>query len=527
VGTRRKDRTITLLREGYRFSDRVVGTPAGRSVLGPRAAVNDPATDEPAEAGSDASGARPGLVAGPDPVGIRLLGRPAVLVQGAQGVRVFYDGARMRRHRATPQPVRGVLFGSGAVHDLDDEPHRHRKGMFLDAVEPERLVELTDLVRAGWRERFERWRDGDDVFGAAVEVFGAAVQRWGGLTGSESDVRARSQDLFRVVDGFGSLGLRGLRALWSRLAADRWARWAVRQVRRGGLTPPAGSALALVAAHRDPSGRLLPARTAGVELLNVLRPSTAVAWYAAFAALALVEHPEWRSRVAREVAAQDGRAQNGAARNGAAQEGSAQEGSAQDGASRCPYRPAVTTADGVRAAAAGPIIAAVAHEVRRLYPFVPVLAARIRQDDAVAGCPVGRGQRVVLDVWGIAHDPRAWPDPHRFDPARFLADSPAGSAGSAGSAASAAVARERSESDWFVPQGGDSAATGHRCPGEGVTTVLLAVTIQELARREWGLPPQDLRFPERRMPTRPRSGVQLRLLADPAAQPEPDGTDRS
>jgi hypothetical protein len=53
-----------------------------------------------------------------------------------------------------------------------------------------------------------------------------------------------------------------------------------------------------IATHHDADGRELDARTAGVELLNVLRPTVAVARYVTFAALALHDHPEWRSRLA-------------------------------------------------------------------------------------------------------------------------------------------------------------------------------------------------------------------------------------
>lgn len=68
--------------------------------------------------------------------------------------------------------------------------------------------------------------------------------------------------------------------------------------RSGRRSPREGSVLARVAAHRGPDGELLDAHTAGVELLNVLRPTVAVARFAAFGALALAESPEWARRLA-------------------------------------------------------------------------------------------------------------------------------------------------------------------------------------------------------------------------------------
>jgi len=134
-------------------------------------------------------------------------------------------------------------------------------------------------------------------------------------------------------------------------------------------------------------------------------------------------------------------------------------------------------------------VAAFAQEVRRRYPFVPVLAAVAREDQDVLGVPVPRGGLVVLDVHGTDHDPTHWPDPDRFDPDRFLAGPV--------------------DPDTLVPQGGGDVATGHRCPGEDVVLTMIAVATRTLARLDYTLPPQDLEVDLSRVPTRPRSGVLL------------------
>lgn len=152
---------------------------------------------------------------------------------------------------------------------------------------------------------------------------------------------------------------------------------------------------------------------------------------------------------------------------------------------------------------------AFANEVRRFYPFVPMLPAKARTDLHVEGIAVRLGQRVLLDIFGIDHDEDNWPAGDTFDPGPFLADP------------------RLVSSDVFVPQGGGSAATGHRCPGEGVTTALLMATLSALARLDWTVPAQDLSIPMRRMPTRPRSGVVLTLpgggpsRSRPRADPPP------
>jgi cytochrome P450 len=127
----------------------------------------------------------------------------------------------------------------------------------------------------------------------------------------------------------------------------------VRRNRKGQIQPPPGTALRAAADARNRKGKLLPERVAATTLLNVLRPTVAVAWFVAFAGKALHEHPEWRKRIA----------------------------------------------GGDEAA-----LNAFAHEVRRLYPFVPVLAARARTAQDVLGVRVPRGGLVVLDVHGTDHD---------------------------------------------------------------------------------------------------------------------------
>ena len=71
----------------------------------------------------------------------------------------------------------------------------------------------------------------------------------------------------------------------------------IQEVRRGTLTPPAGTALEQIALFRDGDGSFLSEHVAAVELLNVIRPTVAVSRYLVFCAHALHEHPEWRERL--------------------------------------------------------------------------------------------------------------------------------------------------------------------------------------------------------------------------------------
>jgi fatty-acid peroxygenase len=369
----------------------------------------------------------------------RLLCRRAVVVGGAEGVRRFYD-PRLRRRGAFPLPLKLVLFGPGTVHGLDDAEHRLRKALFLNVITPETVAGLGERAEREWGSAIERWRGRDHVvlFDEAVRVLAASVLPWAGVPVEGDELGRRATQLATVLDGFATPGPSYVRAVRARLQVDRWARDLIRRTRRGELRPPEGSALHAAAQARNGKDRLLREPVAATTLLNVVRPTIAVAWFVAFAGRALHEHPEWCTRIA----------------------------------------------DGDQEA-----LSAFAQEVRRLYPFVPVLAARARRRQDVLGVDVPRGGLVVLDVHGTDHEPAHWPDPDRFDPGRFR---------------SGPV-----DPDTLVPQGGGDVALGHRCPGEGVTLRMLEVAVRALACASFTVPAQDLGYDLSRVPTRPRSGVLL------------------
>src|SRR4051794_8656769 len=373
----------------------------------------------------------------------RLLGRRAVVVGGPEGVRRFYD-PRLRRRGAFPAPVKLVLFGPGTVHGLDDVEHRLHKALFLGVITPETVAALGERAQQEWSSRIERWTDRDRVvlFDEAVEVLAASVLPWAGVPVDARELPRLARQLATVLDGFATPGPAYARAVLARLRAGRWAKRLVRRTRAGQNRPAPGTALHAAAEARDPKGKLLPERVAATTLLNVVRPTVAVAWFVAFAGKALHENPQWRDRIAAGDAA---------------------------------------------------ALDAFAQEVLRLYPFVPVLAARARSAQDVLGNRVPRGGLVVLDVHGTDHDPAHWIDPDRFDPNRFL--------------------QGEVERDALVPQGGGDVTTGHRCPGEGVTLTMIAVAARALAGHTDQVPDQDLGYDLSRIPTLPRSGV---VLAEPA-----------
>lgn len=399
----RTDRTLTVLREGYLFGGR-----------------------ECARTGAG------------DAVPVRVAGTRYVLLRGREGARAFYDRDLMVRAGAVPRRISGVLFGEGAVHGLDGDAHRHRKAMFLGVLGADRVAALEDAARESWHVRAGEGAGGEEsLFEVASQVLCRTICAWAGVPPDRVPT-GLARTLRDMVEGATGLGARHLRGRLARRRGDRWASALVRAVRTGEVVPASGSALAAVAAHRDLEGRLLPERTAGVELLNVLRPAVAVDRLVVFAAMALEEHPWWRDRVRDDAPDGEGELER------------------------------------------------FVLEVRRRAPFVPALAARPVRDAVVDGVRLVAGRRVLLDVFGTDHDPRAWTDPFRFAPDRF---------------------RGRPVDPYeLVPQGGGELATGHRCPGEGATTALLRGSVRALAQDlRYDVPAQDLRVSPRRLLGLPRS----------------------
>ncbi|MFF8610393.1 cytochrome P450 [Streptomyces sp. NPDC015346] len=377
----------------------------------------------------------------------RLLGHPTVALHGPDAVPFFYDENHVRRHDALPGPVLDTLFGRGAVHTLDAEEHRVRKALFVgELTDPAGVAELVDRVRAEWRRTFAPPHGREVVlFDEAAHVLARAVCAWAGLPLTPEQTERMAEDCVAMVDGFATAGPRQLRARRARTRQERLLARLVEEARGGAARAPATPFDAVVR-HRDADGEELDARTAAVELLNIVRPTVAIAWFVAFAAHAMDRWPGQRHLLRED-----------------------------DGSYAEPYTETY----------AEPF----AHEVRRFYPFAPFVGGLAATDLRRDGEDISAGTLVLLDVYGQNHDPELWHDPYRFDPERFMRRAP--------------------RPDELIPQGGGDAKSGHRCPGEDITVTVLAALSTELSRMDYTVPEQDLRIPLHRVPTRPRSGFRL------------------
>jgi fatty-acid peroxygenase len=239
----------------------------------------------------------------------------------------------------------------------------------------ERVAKLAAISAEEWQNALQRWRKQPQVvlFDESLDVLWRSVCRWTDAPCDELDARETVASLEAMIGGGSALGARHWRARAARRDLERWARRAIED-RRAAEPSPNPSVVEEIARHRDLDGRWLPLHTAAVELLNIVRPTVAVAYYVAFAAAALERYPLCKQRLA----------------------------------------------------AGGPAeLASFVHEVRRFYPFFPFIAARVRSDFSWRGYRFRRGRRVLVDVYGTDRDARYWQRADEFLPERFERRDPA------------------------------------------------------------------------------------------------------
>lgn len=300
---------------------------------------------------------------------VRLFLSRTLCMTGPAAALLFYDGERFQRHGAAPALLVQTLFGKGGVQSLDGPMHHARKEMFMRLMTPESIQQLAEGMVAHWKERLPRWEKSGRVvlFDEVQEILCAAVCQWAGVPVTASEIPLRTGQLSALIEGPGMIGLRYLRGRSARKRADQWIAGLIESARSAGLEENRDDALAVVARHVDADGKRLDPQVAAVELINLLRPTVAIARYIVFTAVALHHYPH--------------------------------------------HRPAADADEDE--------VTRFVQEVRRFYPFFPFVAARVRRTFEWEGWRFEKGRRVLLDLYGTNHDARTWRQPQVFDPQRF------------------------------------------------------------------------------------------------------------
>jgi fatty-acid peroxygenase len=136
-------------------------------------------------------------------------------------------------------------------------------------------------------------------------------------------------------------------------------------------------------------------------------------------------------------------------------------------------------------------------EVRRFYPFIPIIGGRVLEPFDWRGHKFTKDEWVLFDIYGTNHDPRIWGDPEVFRPERF-------------------------EQQAFGPfdlvsHGAGDRRKTHRCPGEWITTEQMKTIVRILVREmRYEVVSENLELDLARIPALPRKPLfisQVQLTA--------------
>jgi cytochrome P450 len=121
-------------------------------------------------------------------------------------------------------------------------------------------------------------------------------------------------------------------------------------------------------------------------------------------------------------------------------------------------------------------LGALVKEVLRIRPPIPVAAGRVLNEPFVIGPhSIPAGTLIMIDAWGVHHDPELYPEPERFEPERFLDQAP--------------------EPYTWLPFGGGA----HRCLGAALAELEIKVGLRTILERVAIAPADaDLAPPARR-----------------------------
>ncbi|MCJ8008715.1 cytochrome P450 [Lederbergia wuyishanensis] len=367
----------------------------------------------------------------------RLLGKKAICMGGKEAAELFYDNEKFMRQGAAPNRVLQTLFGAKGVQTLDGTEHKHRKEMFMSLMSHERIEQLIILLRKEWESTVTRWEGMNEVvlYEEVKEILCRVACEWAGVPIQEDEIKSRSKEFGSLFESVAAIGPNHWLGRTARNNIEKWIIGLVEEVRNQELESTENTALHQFSWHRDLEGNLLDAEVAAVEVVNIIRPIIAISIFINFTALAIHQFPEAKAKL-------------------------------QSSGEK--YTEMFI------------------QEVRRFYPFFPLVAARVKKDFIWNGYTFDAGTLTLLDLYGTNHDPTIWDNPGLFNPDRF--------------------------SEWegspfsFIPQGGGDYLTGHRCAGEWITVeVMKAVVDQLINRMEYNVPEQDLSFSLVSMPSMPAS----------------------
>ncbi|MFC4771794.1 cytochrome P450 [Enterococcus hermanniensis] len=377
----------------------------------------------------------------------RLLNKEVIAVYGKDAAQTFYDPANFRRKGAMPKLVLKTLFGEEGVQTLDEKEHSQRKKVFMDLMTPKRMEDYHRIVDRTLTEKMAHLQGEFELFDLAKDVLFRSICEWSGIDltkMSERETNQVAEYQISMISSAVTNPTTHIKGIENRKKSEKWAQSLIEEAR---INPVAGKenvALYAFANAKDTKGELLPIEVAAVELLNIIRPTVALTVWIALMGHALFSRPDIYQRLQAEF------------------------DTLQD---------------------------SFIQEMRRYYPFFPMIPAFAKKDVTIDGYLIPEDSWVVLDLYGTNHDARTVETPDVFRISRY-------------------VGKEKQisydEEYEMIAQGGGQFEAMHRCAGEWITLHALRVFSDQLVNKyEFSVPEQDWTIPMNQFPTYPNSKAKL------------------
>ncbi|MDK4369832.1 cytochrome P450 [Enterococcus faecium] len=377
----------------------------------------------------------------------KIFNKEAITIYGLSAAKVFYDPRNFKRKGAMPKLVLKTLFGQGGVQTLDGAAHHHRKNIFMDLMTPERMEDYHRILDKNLTQALEAQHGQFELFDLSKMVFFTSICEWAGINLSaisKDEVEKLAEYQISMISGTFTSPIDHIKGVENRKKSEKWAQGLIEEARQNPVAGKENVALYAFANATDLDGQLLPLEVAAVELLNIIRPTVALTVWAALMGHALFSRPDLYQQLKNDFS------------------------TLQD-----------------------PFI----QEMRRYYPFFPMLPAISLKEVEVDGYRIPEGSWVILDLYGTDHDERTVEAPDSFMIKRYV-----------GKAKDISYKEEYE----MIAQGGGDFRQMHRCAGEWITLHSLRVFSDQLVNKfEFSVPEQDWTIPFNQFPTYPNSRALL------------------
>lgn len=131
---------------------------------------------------------------------------------------------------------------------------------------------------------------------------------------------------------------------------------------------------------------------------------------------------------------------------------------------------------------------ALIYETLRMYPPVWIMARKSKKEDRLESYHLPANATILINIYGINHDPKTWKDPEKFDPERFLGSILA------------------SHPFQFIPFGAGKRA----CIGNSLAMIVMKTVIIRLIQKyDFSLPPSNPVSIEPSITLRAKGGIKV------------------